>query len=365
MSKPYAILRTSFANIALVLILVAVFSPALSLAQNPPLSFDDVYMALQRRGRTPGTRTIQERNEYIARRANEWGISFDLDERMKASLYAIGAANFLIATLESLTSVNQAKRCNPQEQAGCFGKNVYQYRIFLLESQDATKSEYVSKEARLFKVDELPKIGDTFSWPTLFPGKTWRVLHIGGSIIEILEVKVNPCDPTKDADCYGEGVFDYRFVSYAENPEKLKQLGSLRIKLISKLAVGDRYLWRNQSWRCYSVTGSIAWFTEAIRPVTQLLTQTKGGRYFVPVPRDGNWYQIIMPLSALDLSPNVRNVYFQNRGDYSIILDVNGKELSLDRNETWHTSVDLKQPVFVKKNSYTTGKEVKLWIEYR
>jgi hypothetical protein len=158
------------------------------------------------------------------------------------------------------------KGCEPWTSVGCFGKNIYQYQFF----DQINVNEYKFKESRLFIIGDLPKLGSTFSWQELFPGKTWRVHSISGSVIQILEVKVGAstldnCNPSKISGCYGENIYSYQFISNAYESSKMKFIAQTYLKTSSSPRVGKTIKWRDKIWKCYAVTGSILWFTEAFK----------------------------------------------------------------------------------------------------
>jgi hypothetical protein len=107
-------------------------------------------------------------------------------------------------------------------------------------------------------------------------------------------------DPSKDEGFYGQDIFEFRFVTFSydvRGESTVKSQEQQLYKVLAKPQVGEMYLWRDQNWRVYAITGSIVWLTEAnVKTATKLIPFQKGTHeWYFQVPADMQWYAITLP----------------------------------------------------------------------
>jgi hypothetical protein len=80
--------------------------------------------------------------------------------------------------------------------------------------------------------------------------QSWKVYAVAGSRAWLASL-----DPSKDEGAFGHNIYEFWYVSDTNNVNE-------RYTVKQKPRIGERYVWRNQSWKIYAITGSRVWLTK-------------------------------------------------------------------------------------------------------
>lgn len=97
----------------------------------------------------------------------------------------------------------------------------------------------------------------------------------------------------------GRNKYAFYFVSFATNA-KGTIVDQLVLRVNEAPKKGDRYRWKNRSWKVYATTGSKVWLVEAISAIRGHLSLLERGDniWHVAVPSNSQWYTVSLPANG-------------------------------------------------------------------
>jgi hypothetical protein len=135
---------------------------------------------------------------------------------------------------------------DPSKDEGAFGDNIYEFWYVSFSYDSNGKGTPGNQENKLYAVMQKPRIGERYVWR----GQSWKVYAIAGSRVWLASL-----DPSNDEGAFGHNIYEFWYVSDADKVNE-------RYTVKQKPQIGEHYVWRNQNWKVYAVTGSRVWLTK-------------------------------------------------------------------------------------------------------
>ena len=144
---------------------------------------------------------------------------------------------------------------DPSKDEGAFGPGIYEFWYVTFTYDANGQATVQNRENQRHTVTAKPQINERYVWG----GKTWKVYTITGS-----RVWLSNLDPSKDEGAFGDGMFEFWYVTFTydgKGGSTVQSRENVLYKVTTKPQINDRFIWQGQTWKVYTITGSRVWLS--------------------------------------------------------------------------------------------------------